>query len=734
MSCRIKPALFRTSEDKERFARFQETFDSPEKFADLIAAAHKCLNEAQVAGDRTFYEDVLEVEIAGPTLAPLTIVDLPGLIHYQRSPTAKFEIDLVTSLVKRYMRQSNSIILAIVSAHNDINNQIVLEHIKSTIPDGSRTLGIITKPDELPAGSEKEQDYINHARTNPDHFKYGWHVVRNRSYEEQAVSFEERDTNETEFFRDSNWTSLAQENIGLGVDSLRQRLSKMLLDHIALSLPAIVKRLESDLQESDDKLNKLGEARNTSKEQQDYLLDISDAFGDYTRDALSGRYHRKSFFGDAENENGRRKRLRAAIRNLNDEFARTMLQKGHRWHIIEDKDEDEPFLAKTVDHPNVIRKSEFITHHVDRLAYIERGSELPGMSNPLLIGSLFQQQSEPWQGIASTHLLKVWRVVEEFFEDLLDHLTDDTTRSQLLIHTIDPSLVERRTLLQDKLEELLRPHRDYDPISIDPSFTRKALSVREENVARRVIKNLPASLQAGVTLSSSEIKDIVSKVTLSEGKCTNQYGSFEALEFMQAYYETAILIFINNVASLAIEQCLLAGLPKIFSSATVRDMSDETIKAIASEPPSTLAERTRLRERVEILRRGIKTVRRIQPSFRKVDSMRDSLSTVQGKTFQPTANDTNPAKVVFFPPSNKQNEESPILFSFKCSSEARKKKPHFTPAGAKGRSSGGLFTEGRGLQPESRKRRNGSFSSPAAGKPGGLFGMPIDKSSGEKSS
>ena len=78
--------------------------------------------------------------------------------------------------------------------------------------------------------------------------------------------------------------------------------------------------------------------------------------------------------------------------------------------------------------------------------------------------------------------------------------------------------------------------------------------------------------------------------------------------------KTAILIFINNVASLAIEQCLLAGLPEIFSSATIRDMSDETIKVIASEPPSTLTERMRLRERVEILRRGIKTVRRIQPS------------------------------------------------------------------------------------------------------------------------
>lgn len=79
-------------------------------------------------------------------------------------------------------------------------------------------------------------------------------------------------------------------------------------------------------------------------------------------------------------------------------------------------------------------------------------------------------------------------------------------------------------------------------------------------------------------------------------------------------FQTAILTFVNNVASLAVEQCLLSGLPKIFSVATIRDMEEKAITSIASESSETLRKRERLSERVKVLRDAVTIIERIHPA------------------------------------------------------------------------------------------------------------------------
>jgi GTPase SAR1 family protein len=536
ISCRIKASASRSPEEKERLARFQESFDTPEKFPDLITAARNCMNECAQGNANVFFEDILEVEIVGPKLAPLTIVDLPGLIHYRSSSSGERDIKLVKDLVQGYMKKSNSIILAVVSAHNDINNQIVLSHLQDIVPDGSRTLGIITKPDALPSGSEKEQEYLDYAHTNPSKFHYGWHVVRNRTYEEQMSSSEERDAKEMAFFRDSNWYSLPRREVGLGIDGLRQKLSKMLLDHINMSLPSIIQKLEEDLGQSESELSRLGNTRSTVRDQLNYLSDISEDFGEYTKDALDGRYHRKSFFGDRLSPEGLVKRLRANVRNLNDQFADRMLKEGHKWHVIEDSEMHSTiFPTQQLDHPNIINKSTFLKKHVDVLAHHERALELPGLPNPLLVSSLFHEQSEPWEDIATAHLDTVWEAVKDFLECLLGHLAHERTCNQLLIHVIDPAMEQRRQVLKAKLQELLNPHK-HDPINIDPHFARRIWSSKQENITRSVVEMVR---QKGLEKNSSmlSVDDIMASIAAAETLADDKYGSRQTYEFMNAYYE-----------------------------------------------------------------------------------------------------------------------------------------------------------------------------------------------------
>lgn len=69
----------------------------------------------------------------------------------------------------------------------------------------------------------------------------------------------------------------------------------------------------------------------------------------------------------------------------------------------------------------------------------------------------------------------------------------------------------------------------------------------------------------------------------------------------------------NNVASLAIEQCLLAGIAKMLSWATVSDMEDDELQAIAAESDETTQERARLNDRVKTLEKGLGVIRRFHP-------------------------------------------------------------------------------------------------------------------------
>ena len=67
------------------------------------------------------------------------------------------------------------------------------------------------------------------------------------------------------------------------------------------------------------------------------------------------------------------------------------------------------------------------------------------------------------------------------------------------------------------------------------------------------------------------------------------------------------MTFFDNVAILAIENCLLAPLERIFTCQTVSDMSDEQIQELASERPYVRETRERLGRELEKLQAGLRT-------------------------------------------------------------------------------------------------------------------------------
>ncbi|KAI2476675.1 Interferon-induced GTP-binding protein Mx protein [Pyrenophora tritici-repentis] len=91
---------------------------------------------------RVFSSDILRLELSGPEQPHLTLVDLPGLFQAGNRSQSDADSETVKSLVLSYMRSPRSIILAVVSAKNDFNNQsitklskILKDHIVAQLPD-----------------------------------------------------------------------------------------------------------------------------------------------------------------------------------------------------------------------------------------------------------------------------------------------------------------------------------------------------------------------------------------------------------------------------------------------------------------------------------------------------------------------------------------------------------------------------------------------------------------------
>ena len=283
----IVPGAERTGQERAKLLDFQRTDVDLNEFEKLIQEARNAMGVD--LDTRAFSTDILRLEISGPSQPHLTLVDLPGLFQAGNKIQSDDDARAVTSLVLSYMRNTRSIILAVVSAKNDFANQIVTKYAREIDPDGLRTLGIITKPDTLHEGSESEQAFVELAENKDVRFRLGWHVVRNRDYDTRHYSMEERDEAERDFFSKSLWARLPRRHIGIA--SLKLRLSTLLRDQILSKLPSLIMDVEVGINDCKETISRLGAPRSTLQEQRMYLLHISQDFASLAKSATDGVYN-----------------------------------------------------------------------------------------------------------------------------------------------------------------------------------------------------------------------------------------------------------------------------------------------------------------------------------------------------------------------------------------------------------------------------------------------------------
>ena len=200
-------------------------------------------DESESESKSTFSGDVLRLEIADPKEDHLSVIDVPGIFKRTTSGvTTKSDMEMVEHMVHGYMKNPRSVMLTVVPANVDIATQEILEKAEDVDPDGIRTLGVLTKPDLMDKGSEK--NVIDLIEGRKHQLKLGWHVLRNASQGELDKRVADRDATEKNFFTEqSPWSSLDKERVG--IVSFRDRLQEILADHIRREFPKVRTSIDS---------------------------------------------------------------------------------------------------------------------------------------------------------------------------------------------------------------------------------------------------------------------------------------------------------------------------------------------------------------------------------------------------------------------------------------------------------------------------------------------------------
>jgi len=554
LTIRVIPDETRSGEERQTIEAFLASITNFSELPEIMDRAMEVMGIGKAGiQPSAFARDILSIEIEGPSRPQLTLVDLPGLIQNETKGVTKADVGLVQEITDRYISQSRTICLAVVSATNDYANQGILSKVRKVDPDGERTLGVITKPDRLPAGSGTESAYITLARNEDIFFKLGWHVVKNRSFEEGNDSFLERNASEASYFRTSNFKRLPKESVG--IDALRERLSRLLFEHIKQELPQLHSDLSQALEDSKTQLATLGHRRATAEECKEYLTRLSLDFHRVCAAASEGHYEGPSFRYDTNevfstNSRASVRRLRAIVQKMNAQFSDILREDGHSYHIAE-SGEPQAEIDLSIPVPSPETKPVHLSRNqalswVSNVVGRNRGKELSGNLNPLLVGELFWQQSMKWPSLAEAHVENVADVCRQFLTNLLEDMCPKDVISRLWSLHFEEALKQRNDAASNELGRIVRDQKEY-PINYNHYYTdivRQRQKERDQGRLATAVKNatshtLLTGCQSDHTSAEIDIRSALDGFNRGSEPDMEKISCEEALDRLYAIYKVS---------------------------------------------------------------------------------------------------------------------------------------------------------------------------------------------------
>ncbi|RWR83149.1 dynamin-related protein 3A-like protein [Cinnamomum micranthum f. kanehirae] len=211
-------------------------------FADIRREIH-AETEREAGVNKGVSDKQIRLKVFSPNVLNITLVDLPGIT---KVPVGDQPSDIearIRTMILSYIKHDTCIILAVTPANSDLANSDALQMARIADPDGSRTIGVITKLDIMDRGT----DARNFLLGNVIPLRLGYVGVVNRSQEAimQKHSIKEALAYEEDFFRkNAVYHGLSDR---CGIPQLAKKLNQILVQHIKTVLPGLKARINAQL-------------------------------------------------------------------------------------------------------------------------------------------------------------------------------------------------------------------------------------------------------------------------------------------------------------------------------------------------------------------------------------------------------------------------------------------------------------------------------------------------------
>ncbi|MCJ1463406.1 hypothetical protein MMC07_002013 [Pseudocyphellaria aurata] len=582
-------------------------------------------------GGNPFSEDVLKIEIRGPGQQHLSVIDVPGIFKRTTAGyTTKADMEMVKNMVSRYMKNPRAAILAIIPANVDIATQEILEMAEEYDTHGHRTLGVLTKPDLVDKGAEQNVMDLVQGRSHV--LSLGWCIVRNLGQRELSSSPSERHALETNFFKSREpWVRLDKDRVG--IKPLQSRLRDILAEIVRREFPGVKLDINKKLSSCKQQLEALGSPRETTLQQQDYLLDLATRFQKISSLALDARYGGDDIFEEVEDL-----RLATSIVTRNEEFSNDAWRNGHTVDFGGPDPEPKPLVVRppqfipencvpcrtqenvsstessvepedfkhssngytkdledivhkgpsngyTEDLEDLIHKGPKVTKvYQDIMPWLKsiytssRGFEL-GTFDPVLISLIWKKQSVNWDGLALGYISDVIIIVHRFIRSLLRAICLDERVLNELTFILMEDLRTRYRKAIDQVQFILQVERAGTPMTLNHYFNENLEKCRQERQRKSMEK---LSFDTGAHGRVVHLQDVYEKANMSNVDHTIR----DLHDILKSYYKVARKRFVDVVCMQGSDFHLVTGPDtptKVFSPSFVTNLKPEDLERISGE-------------------------------------------------------------------------------------------------------------------------------------------------------
>ncbi|XP_068126482.1 interferon-induced GTP-binding protein Mx2-like isoform X2 [Hyperolius riggenbachi] len=223
-----------------------------------VEQAVRMAQDSLVGTGKGISDELITLEVFAPNVPDLTLIDLPGITRIAL-PNQPINIGKqIKQIIKKYITRQETINLVVVPGNVDIATAEALEMAQEVDPNGERTIGVITKPDLVDRGAEKE--VLKTVRNEAYCLTKGYMMVKCRGQREiqNNLSLQDSLKNEKTFFEEHDEFSTLMRDGLATIPILADKLTSELVAHIFRSLPNVGHQIRSKLQSAEDELNIIG--------------------------------------------------------------------------------------------------------------------------------------------------------------------------------------------------------------------------------------------------------------------------------------------------------------------------------------------------------------------------------------------------------------------------------------------------------------------------------------------